>query len=249
MLQHLVHDCHHRHQWNSLCSFCWMLIVWALDKKIDQEWGSCIFDVGFDIHCVLFGWCKGEGVTSQVIHIIQKSNNILIDMSQVVHIIQKSNIMSCFHSLHVDILESIYLGLWHVVSFTCGVWHHISRYILNVTYQNNMNLNNIIKAWCCSLPSISLVPCTTLVPLSSPPNSVPEKFKGYLAIQYSTFLLRKYYPFLMTKTGDRWALRWLALIKKISFFFLPAWLGQGQDCSPSLLHSAPLLSSFDRVNK
>jgi hypothetical protein len=36
---------------------------------------------------------------------------MFIDMSQVVHIIQKSNISSCFHSLHVDILESIYLGL------------------------------------------------------------------------------------------------------------------------------------------
>ena len=155
-VEHLVHDCHHCHHWNGLCSFCWMLIVWALDKRIDQEWVGCIFDVGFDIQCVLFGWCKGEGVTSQVIHIIQKSNNMFIDMSQVVHIIQKSNIMSCFHSLHVDILESIYLGLWCIVSFTC-VWHHISRYIFNFTYQNNLNLNNIIEAWCCRLPSIHLV--------------------------------------------------------------------------------------------
>jgi hypothetical protein len=32
-------------------------------------------------------------------------------MSQAVHIIQTSNIMSFFYSLHVDILESIYLGL------------------------------------------------------------------------------------------------------------------------------------------
>jgi hypothetical protein len=32
-------------------------------------------------------------------------------MSQIVHIIQKSNIMSCCHSLHVDMLERIYLGL------------------------------------------------------------------------------------------------------------------------------------------
>ena len=141
-----------------------MLIVWALDKRIDQEWVGC---------SVLFGWCKGEGVTSQVIHIIQKSNNMFIDMSQVVHIIQKLNIMSCFHSLHVDILESIYLGLWRVVSFTC-VWHHISRYIFNFTYQNNLNLNNIIEAWCCRLPSIPLVPCTTLVPLSLSFHSVPE---------------------------------------------------------------------------
>ncbi len=53
-------------------------------------------------------------------------------------------------------LESIYLGLWGVVSFTC-VWHHISRYIFNFTYQNYLNLNNIIEAWCCSLPSILLV--------------------------------------------------------------------------------------------
>ncbi len=163
-------------------------------------------------------------------------------MSQVVHIIQKLNIMSCFHSLHVDILESIYLGLWHVVSFTC-VWHHISRYIFNFTYQNNLNLNNIIEAWCCRLPSIPLVPCTTLVPLSSPLNSVREKIKGYLAIQYGTFLLKKYYPFLVTKTGDRWALRRLALKKKSLVFFLPAWLGQGAGLQSlsSPLRSAPEL--------
>jgi hypothetical protein len=105
LLEHLVHDCHNCHHWNCLCSFRWMLIVWALDKRIAQEWVGC---------SVLFGWCKGEGVTSQVIHIIQKSNNMFIDMSQVVHIIQKLNIMSCFHSLHVDILESIYLGLWRL---------------------------------------------------------------------------------------------------------------------------------------
>ncbi len=173
---------------------------------------------------------------------------MFVDMSQVAHIIQKSNIMSCFHSLHVDILENIYLGWWCVVSFTC-VRHHISRYIFNFTYQNNLDLNNIIEAWCCRLPSIPLVPCTTLVPLSSSLNSVPENFKGYLAIQYGTFLLRKYYPFLVTKIGDRWALRRLALKKKSFFFFLPAWLGQGWDCSPSLLHSALLWSSFNRVNK
>ncbi len=39
----------------------------------------------------------------------------------------------------------------------------------------------------CSL----LVPCTTLEPLSLSFNSVPEKFKSYLGIQYGTFLLRK----------------------------------------------------------
>ncbi len=237
MLEHLVHDCHHCHHWNGLCSFNWMLIVWALDKRIDQEWVGCIFDIGFDIQCVLFGWWKGEGVTSQVIHIIQKTNNMFVDMSQVVHIIQKLSIMSCFHSLHVDILESIYLGLWRVVSFTC-VWHHISRYIFNFTYQNNLNL----KAWCCRLPSIPLVPCTTLVPLSSSLNSVPEKFKGYLAIQYGTLLLRKYYPFLVTKTGDRWALRRLALKKNLPFF--PACLigaGAGLQSLSSPLHPAPEL--------
>ncbi len=103
LLEHPVHDCHHCHHWNYLCTFYWMLIVWALDERIDQEWVGCIFDVGFDIQCGLFGWCKGEGVTSQVIHIIQKSNHLFIDMSQVVHIIQKSNIVSGFHSLHVDI--------------------------------------------------------------------------------------------------------------------------------------------------
>ncbi len=54
------------------------------------------------------------------------------------------------------------------------------------------------------------------------PNSVPEKFKGYLAIQYGTFLLKKYYPFLVTKTLDRGALRRLALKKKSLIFFLPA---------------------------
>jgi hypothetical protein len=217
-----------------------MLIVWALDIRIAQEWVGCFFDVGFDIHSVLFDWCKGEGVTSQVIHIIQKTNNMFIDMSQVVCIIQKLNIMSCFHSLHVDILESVYLGLWRVVSFTC-VWHHISRYIFNFTYQNNLNLNNIIEAWCCSFHSIALVPCTTLVPLSSPLNSVSEKFKGYLAIQFGTFLLRKYTPFLVTKTGDRWVLRRLALIKKnLSFLScLPYW-GRGGTAFP--FFSTPLCS-------
>ncbi len=39
----------------------------------------------------------------------------------------------------------------------------------------------------CSL----LVPCTTLVPLSLSFNSVPEKFKSYLGIQYGIFLLTK----------------------------------------------------------
>ncbi len=160
-------------------------------------------------------------------------------MSQVVHIIQKLNIMSCFHSLHVDILESIYLVSWRVVSFTV-VWHHISRYIFNFTYQNNLNLNNTIKAWCCSLPSIPLVPCTTLVPLSLPLYSVSEKLKGYLAIQYGTFLLRKYYPFLVTKTGDCWALRRLALKKKNSFCScLPDW---GKGGTAVLLFSTPLCS-------
>ncbi len=167
---------------------------------------------------------------------------MFIDISQGVHIIQKSNIMSCFHSLHVDILESIYLGLWRVVSFTC-VWHHISRYIFNFTYQNNLNLNNIIEAWCCRLPSIPLFPCTTLVPFSSSLNSVPEKLKGYLAIQYGTLLLRNYYPFLVTKTGECWVLRRLALKKKISRFF-PACLigaGAGLQSLSSLLRSAPEL--------
>ncbi len=83
-----------------------MLIVWALDERIAQERVGCIFDVGFDIQCVLFAWCKDEGVTSQVIHIIKKSNNMFIDMSQVVHIIQKLNIKSCFHSLHIDIYKA-----------------------------------------------------------------------------------------------------------------------------------------------
>ncbi len=146
--------------------------------------------VVFLIQCILFGWCKGEGVTSQVIHIIQKSNKMFIDMSQVVHIIQKSNTMSCCHSLHVDIFGKHLSQLVMRLSFTC-LWHHISRYIINFTYQNNLNLNNIIDTWCCSLPTILLVPCTTLVPLSSSFNSVPEKIKSYLGIQYGTFLLRK----------------------------------------------------------
>ncbi len=161
-------------------------------------------------------------------------------MSQIVHIIQTSNILSCFHSLHVHILESIYVGLWCVVSFTC-VWHHISRYIFNFTYQNNLNLNNIIEAWYWKLPTIPLVPCTALVPLSSPLNSVPEKFKGYLAIQYGTFLLKKYDPFLVTKTGDHWELKRLALKKNLSFF--PSCLiraGAGGTAVP--LFSTPLCS-------
>ncbi len=139
--------------------------------------------------------------------------------------------MSCFHSLHVEILEIIYLGLWCVVSFTC-VWHHISRYTFNFTYQNNLNLNNIIEAWCCRLPSIPLVPCTTLVPLSSPLNSVPEKFKGYLAIQYGTFLMRKYYRFSWPKqvTVERWG-GWLWKKNLLFFSCLPDW-GRGGTAVP-----------------
>ncbi len=33
----------------------------------------------------------------------------------------------------------------------------VSRYIFNFTYQTNLNLNNIIEAWCCSLPSVPLI--------------------------------------------------------------------------------------------
>ncbi len=64
------------------------------------------------------------------------------------------NQISCHVVTHFMLifLESIYLGLWPVVSFTC-VWHHISRYIFNFTYQNNLNLINKIEAWCCSPPS------------------------------------------------------------------------------------------------
>jgi hypothetical protein len=71
-----------------------------------------------------------------------------------------------------------------------------------------------------------------LAPLSSSFNFVPEKFKGYLAIQYDTFLLRKYYPFLVTKTGDRWALRRLALKTNLPFLScLPDW-GRGRTAVP-----------------
>ncbi len=167
---------------------------------------------------------------------------MFIGMSQVVHIIQKLNIMSCIHSLHVDILESIYLGLWRIVSFTY-VWHHKPRYIFNFTYQNNLNLNNITKAWCCSLPSIPLVPCTTLVPPSSPLNSVPEKFKVYLAIQYGTFFVEKILSVFCDQ--NRWPLsvEEAGSEKKISHVFPDCLIGAevGLHSLSSPLCSAPEL--------
>ncbi len=45
----------------------WHHICWYI-----LNFTGCIIDVSFDIQCVLFGWCKGEGVTSQVIHINKK---------------------------------------------------------------------------------------------------------------------------------------------------------------------------------
>jgi hypothetical protein len=84
-----------------------------------------------------------------------------------------------------------------------------------------------------------------LVPLSSPLNSVPDKFKGYLAIQYGTFLLRKYYPFLVTKTGERLSVEEAGSEKKISFFSnLPDW-GRGGTAVP--LFSTPLLSGAPSI--
>ncbi len=110
-----IHNCQHCHHWNGLCSFRWMLIVWAFDKRIAQEWVGCIFDVGFDIQCVLFGWCKDEGVTSQVIHIIQKSNNIFIDMSQVVHIVK--------HQISCHVFTHFVLIFWKASILACdGLW-------------------------------------------------------------------------------------------------------------------------------
>jgi hypothetical protein len=83
--------------------------------------------------CVLFVLCNGKGIASQVLHVIQNLNNVFIDMRDDVHIIQYLNITSCFYSLHDDVLISIYLSLWCVVSLT-SVWHHISRFIFYFTY-------------------------------------------------------------------------------------------------------------------
>ncbi len=83
--------------------------------------------------CILFVLCNGKGITSQVICVIQNLNSVFINMREDEHIIQYSNIMSCFYSLHDDVLDSIYLSLWRVVSRT-SVWHHISRYIFYFTY-------------------------------------------------------------------------------------------------------------------
>ncbi len=83
--------------------------------------------------CVLFVLYNGKGIASQVIRVIQNLNNAFIDLREDVHIIQYLNITSCFYSLHDDILDSIYLSLWRVVSLT-SVWHHISWYIFYFTY-------------------------------------------------------------------------------------------------------------------
>ncbi len=68
--------------------------------------------------CVLFVLYNGKGIASQVIRVIQNLNNALTDLREDEHIIQYSNIMSCFYSLHDDILDSIYLSLLRVVSLT-----------------------------------------------------------------------------------------------------------------------------------
>ncbi len=132
-----VHDCHHCHHWNGLCSFSWMLIVWAFDERKAQGWVSCIFDVGFDIQCVLFGWCKDEGVTSQVKHIIQKSNIMLIDMSQVVNTIQ--NWISCHVFTHFMLI------FWKASMLACDVLCLLPVY--GTTYLNTYLISLIRTIW------------------------------------------------------------------------------------------------------
>ncbi len=83
--------------------------------------------------CILFVLYNGKGIASQVIRVVQNLNNAFIDLRKDVHIIQYSNIWSFLYSLHDDILDSIYLSFWHVVSLT-SVWHHISWYIFYFTY-------------------------------------------------------------------------------------------------------------------
>ncbi len=83
--------------------------------------------------CVLFVVYNGKCIANQVIRVIQNLNNAFIDLREDVHIIQYSNITSYLYSLYDDILDSIYLSLWRVVSLT-SVWHHISQYIFYFTY-------------------------------------------------------------------------------------------------------------------
>jgi hypothetical protein len=132
-----VHDCYNCHHWNGLCSFCWMLNVWALDTRIAQEWVGCIFDVGFDTQCVLFGWYKDEGVTSQVIFIIQKSNNMFIDMSQVVHIIQIC--LSCHVFTHFMLI------FWKASILACDVLCLLPVY--GTTYLDTSSISLIRTIW------------------------------------------------------------------------------------------------------
>ncbi len=108
-----------------------------LTRRCPAKWCNACFVIFLTplilLSCVLFVLYNGKGIASQVIRVIQNLNNVSIDLREDVHIVQYSNIMSCFYSLHDDILDSIYLSLWCVVSLT-SVWHHIFWYIFYFTY-------------------------------------------------------------------------------------------------------------------
>ncbi len=81
---------------------------------------------------------------------------MFIDISQVVNIIQKLNIMSCFHSLHVDIFGK-HLS-WFVL---CCVFYlcmapHIQTH-LQFHLSEQFEFKKIIEAWWCDLPTIPIV--------------------------------------------------------------------------------------------
>ncbi len=108
-----------------------------LTRRYPAKWCNACFVIVLTplilLSCVLFVLYNGKGIASQVICVIQSLNNAFIDLREDVCIIQYSNITSCFYSLHDDILDSIYLSLWLVVSLT-SVWDHISWYIFYFTY-------------------------------------------------------------------------------------------------------------------
>ena len=91
-----------------------------LTRSCPAKWCNACFVIVLTplilLSCVLFVLYNGKGIASQVIRVIQNLNNAFIDLREDVHIIQYSNITSCFYSLHDDILDSIYLSLWRVVS-------------------------------------------------------------------------------------------------------------------------------------
>ncbi len=132
-----IHDCHHCHHWNGLCSFRWMLIVWAFDKRTAREWVGCIFDVSFGIQCVLFGWCKDEGVTSQVIHIIK--NQIICSLIWVKLYILFKNWISCHVFTHFMLI------FWKAFMLACDVLCLLPVY--GTTYLDTSSISLIRTMW------------------------------------------------------------------------------------------------------